>query len=68
MFKIEIRSGKDSGHLYNFRVVIFQGRSQWNLGDGGEVLFFTYKEVPFQPVDTVIMLIMIVLGQLILDI
>ena len=68
MFKIEISPGQNPGLFHNFRIIIFQGGPQWNLGDGGKVLFFTDKEVAFQPVDAVKMLIMFIKGNLVLDI
>jgi len=68
MFEIEIRSGEESDLFNNFGVIILQSRPKWNLCDGGEILFFTDEEIPFQPVDAIVMFIVFVVGQLVLDI
>ena len=51
-----------------FRIFIFQGRTQRNLCYRCQILFFIDKEITLQPVNTVKMFVLLVKGDLVLDV
>ena len=67
-FKIQIRPRQDPGIFFYFRIFILKCRGQGNLDDGYQVLFFIDVKIALQPVNTFVILIVLVVGQLILNV